>query len=239
MSRAGRFLDVCQLGLPLPHQPALGREDFIVSSCNAAAARLIDDWPHWQFGRAAVIIGPNGAGKSHLARAFARRAGATVAAAHVLVASASLAFGDAAPARVVEDVDRGVDEPALLHLFNATLEAGGFVLMTACTPPARWPLALPDLVSRLRVLQVAEIGAPDDAILPALIGKLFADRQLAVGAEAIAFMLPRIERSYAALHTLVEALDRAALSGARAVTVPLVRAVLAGDATPYDEAMKS
>ena len=239
MSRAGRFLDARQLGLPLPHQPALGREDFVVSACNARAARLIDDWPDWPFGRAAAIVGPTGSGKSHLARAFASRAGAPVHQARTLAALVSSAFDEAAPARVIDDVDRGVDEAALLHLFNATLEADGFVLLTACTPPARWSLALPDLVSRLRVLQVAEIGMPDDAILPALIAKLFADRQLAVGAEAVAYLLARIERSYDAIHAVVEALDRAALSEARAVTIPLIRTVLAEAATPDDEAMKS
>jgi len=51
--------------------------------------------------------------------------------------------------------------------------------------------------------------------------------------------VPRIERSYSALHALVEALDRAALSEARAVTVPLIRTVLTETATPYDQAMKS
>ena len=238
MSRAGRFLDVGQLGLPLRHQPALGREDFIVSACNAQAARLIDDWPNWRFGHAAAIIGPRGSGKSHLARAFAARSGASVWQARALATSAP-AFDQNAPARVIEDRDGGVDEPVLLHFFNAVLEAGGFVLLTAIEPPARWPLALPDLASRLRVLPFAEIGVPDDTILPALIGKLFADRQLNVGAEAITYLLPRIERSYAAIHAVVEALDQAALSEARAVTIPLIRAVLAEAASSCDEAMKS
>lgn len=238
MSRVGRFLDARQFGLPLPRRPALGREDFIVSACNAAAVRLVDDWPNWRFGRAAAIVGPIGCGKSHLARAFALRAGTTVTEARALAHVAARALGEAAPARVIEDVEQGVDEAALLHLFNATLEAGGVVLLTARTPPARWGLALPDLVSRLRLLHLAAIGAPDDALLPALIGKLFADRQLSVGAEAIGYLLPRIERTYEAVHAIVEALDRAALSEARAVTVALIRTVLAGGAAPYDEAMK-
>lgn len=227
MSRAARFLDADQLGLPLGHRPALGREDFIVSACNAAAARLVDDWPDWRFGRAAAIIGPAHSGKSHLARVFAARSGGAMVAASALGEATRGAFDQAAPARVIEDLGAAIDEPALLHLINATLEAGGFLLLTARRPPSLWPLALPDLASRLRLIQVAEIAEPDDALLPALLGKLFADRQLAVGEGAIAYLLPRIERSYAALHAVVEALDRAALREARAVSVPLIRAVLA------------
>lgn len=239
MSCAARFLDARQLGLPFPHQPALGREDFIVSTCNTVAGHLIDSWPAWPLGHAAVIIGPSGSGKSHLARVFAARTGVSVLDARSLATSAARAFNDRTRALVVEDVDRGTDEAALLHLFNAMLEADGFVLLTGSVAATRWPLTLPDLVSRVRVLQVAEINQPDDAILPALLGKLFADRQLSVGADALAYLVPRVERSFGAIHTLIEALDRASLSQERAVTVPLIRAILGDFGLSHDEAMKS
>lgn len=156
-----------------------------------------------------------------------------------LATSAARAFNDRTRALVVEDVDRGTDEAALLHLFNAMLEADGFVLLTGSVAATRWPLTLPDLVSRVRVLQVAEINQPDDAILPALLGKLFADRQLSVGADALAYLVPRVERSFGAIHTLIEALDRTSLSQGRAVTVPLIRAILGDFGLSHDEAMKS
>ncbi len=239
MNRTARFLDARQLSLPLAHQPALGREDFIVSTCNTNAARLVDSWPGWKFGRAAAIIGPAGSGKSHLARAFVARAEAELLDARVLAAATGQIFGGRVKARVIEDVDRGVDEAALLHLFNATIEADGFILLTASIVAARWPFVLPDLVSRVRVIQMAEISEPDDTILPALFGKLFADRQLAVGAEALAYLVPRVERSFGAIHRIVDALDRAALSGGRAITVPLIRAVLEDFGLAHDKAMKS
>jgi chromosomal replication initiation ATPase DnaA len=228
-----------QQELPFGHRAALGRADFIASSCNAAALRLIDDWPHWRFGRAAAMIGPAASGKSHLAHVLAVRSGASIHCAGALEGAIGEPFGTAPPVRIVEDVDRGTDERALLHLFNATLEAGGSVLLTGREPPGRWPLRLPDLASRLRAVHIAAIAPPDDELLPALIAKLFADRQIAIGADAIGYLVPRIERCYLALGRMIETLDRAALSEGRRVSVPLIRSVLAAQARPYDETVKS
>ncbi|MGD9539158.1 MAG: DNA replication protein [Alphaproteobacteria bacterium] len=239
MNRGARRTGGDQQGLPFGHRAALGRADFIVSPCNAPAVRLVDDWPDWRFGRAAALIGPAASGKSHLAQVLAARAGVAAIRAAALDAAADEPFEGAAPVRIVEDVDEGIDERALLHLFNATLEAGGFVLLTARQPPGRWDLRLPDLASRLRAIQVAAIAPPDDELLPALIGKLFADRQIAIGAEAIAYLVPRVERCYAALGSVIDRLDRAALSEGRRVSVPLIRSVIAAGEHPYDETMNS
>ena len=36
-----------QLSLEFPHRPYMGREDFIVSSCNAEAFAAVDRWPRF------------------------------------------------------------------------------------------------------------------------------------------------------------------------------------------------
>ena len=54
------------------------------------------------------------------------------------------------------------------------------MLLTARSAPATWRIEVPDLASRLRALPVVALAAPDDALLRAVIVKLFADRQLAV-----------------------------------------------------------
>jgi chromosomal replication initiation ATPase DnaA len=128
------------------------------------------------------------------------------------------------------------DERALLHTYNGVAERGGHLLLTALAPPALWSLTLPDLVSRLRVAPAVAIGLPDDALLAALMVKLFTDRQIALAPEVPAYVVPRIERSFEAVAQLVDRLDRAALAERRPVTVPLVRRVLAtgegGTGTP-------
>ena len=209
-------------------RPALGREDFLVAPCNEAAVAWLDRWPDWS-GPALVIHGPSGSGKSHLAEVWRRRSGAEVVDAASL-AHAAPGGGQAAAALVLDGLGGlggPIDERALLHTYNSVAERGGHLLLTALAPPARWPLALPDLVSRLRVAPSVALGLPDDALLAALMLKLFADRQIAVAPEVPAYVVPRIERTFEAAASLVERLDRAALAEGRPVTVPLVRAVLA------------
>ena len=205
-------------------RPALGREDFLVAPCNEAAVAWLDRWPDWP-GPALVIHGPPGSGKSHLAEVWRRRSGAEIVPAARL--SAVGPDDGSALALVIDGLDGPVDERALLHTYNAIAERGGHLLLTALTPPARWPLSLPDLASRLRLAPAAALGLPDDTLLAALMLKLFADRQIAVAPEVPAYVVPRIERTFEAVARLVDRLDRAALAESRAVTVPLVRGVLA------------
>ena len=222
-------------------RPALGREDFLVAPCNEAAVAWLDRWPDWP-GPALVIHGPPGSGKTHLAEVWRRRSGAEVveAASLAKIADASATTqaapggGQAAAALVMDGLDERIDERALLHTYNSVAERGGHLLLTALAPPARWPLTLPDLVSRLRVAPAVAIGPPDDALLAALMLKLFADRQIAVAPEVPAYVVPRIERTFEAVASLVDRLDRAALVEGRPVTVPLVRAVLALDESRSD-----
>ena len=206
-------------------RPALGREDFLVAPCNEAAVAWLDRWPDWP-GPALVIHGPPRSGKSHLAEVWRRRSGAEAVEASAL-AQAATGAGDAPAALVVDGLAAPLDERALLHTYNGVAERGGHLLLTALAPPALWPLTLPDLVSRLRLAPEAAIGLPDDALLAALMVKLFADRQIAVAPEVPAYVVPRIERSFEAVARLVERLDRAALAEGRPVTVPLARRTLA------------
>ena len=133
----------------------------------------------------------------------------------------------AGPARaaIVDEAERAAEEP-LFHLYNLLAERGLHLLLLARAAPARWGIALPDLRSRLRAAPVAYLAPPNDALLAALLVKLFADRQLRVGEEVVACLISRLERSFAAAQCVVAALDQAALAGQRPITVPLAREVL-------------
>ncbi|KIT18158.1 hypothetical protein [Jannaschia aquimarina] len=215
-----------QLSIPLPVRVATGREDFMVSTSNAAAATAVDGWRDWPQARLA-LIGPEGSGKSHLVRIWAAEAGAAVLPAAKLRAedAPSLAGGPLC----VEDADRGVDEEALFHLWNATAQAGLPLLLTGRRPPSEWNVALPDLASRLASLVPVTIEAPDDALLSMILVKLFADRQLSVRPALIGWLLRRIERSHAAAIATVERLDREALAQGVALDLALARSVLGPD----------
>ena len=115
------------------------------------------------------------------------------------------------PAVAVDDAERAA-EPALLHLFNCCRESGAGLLIVAREAPAIWGIALPDLASRLRAADTVGIGVPDDSLLAAVLVKHFADRQLRVAPELVGYLVPRMERSFAAAAALAERLDRLALT---------------------------
>jgi chromosomal replication initiation ATPase DnaA len=78
----------------------------------------------------------------------------------------------------------------------------------------------------LRAVPFVSLGAPDDALLRALLLKLFADRQLAVDENLVTYLATRIERSFVAARAAVEALDREALRLKRPVTRALASETL-------------
>ncbi len=205
-----------QLALSLKHAEKLSREDFLSGPSNEAALAMLERWPDWP-ACSLAIAGPEGSGKSHLASIWADASGARVVSArslHTAMLPDALATG----ALVVEDcVSGAIDERALFHLLNLVREEGSYLLLTARTAPAAWPVSLPDLASRLRALPVIPVSMPDDALLRAVMVKLFADRQLAVDESLVAYLLARLDRSFGALQDAVQTLDREALQRKRPV----------------------
>jgi chromosomal replication initiation ATPase DnaA len=215
-----------QLALALPQAENFSREDFLSGPSNAQALALIENFPDWP-ARAAVLLGPEGSGKSHLAAIWATEAGARFLAARSLEAAdlpAALATG----ALVVEDIAaESFEEKGLFHLLNLAREQGAYLLLTARAPPAAI-VRLRDLASRLNALPAVTMAAPDDALLRAVLVKLFADRQLAVDESLVGYLATRIERSFAAARAVVARLDTEALQRqrplTRALAVELLRA---------------
>jgi chromosomal replication initiation ATPase DnaA len=205
-----------QLALALDHAESYARDDFLAGPGNEAALCLIESWPDWP-ANAVALIGPEGSGKTHLATIWAGAAGARVISGRALGA-AELPHALATGALVVEDAATARDERALFHLLNLAREEDASLLITARAAPATWPVAIPDLASRLRAAPVATLHAPDDAMLRAVIVKLAADRQLALDESVVRYIAARIERSFAAARTAVITLDNEALRQRRPAT---------------------
>ena len=213
-----------QLALALDHDESFEREDFLEGPSNETALRLVESWPDWP-GRAVALVGPQGAGKSHLAAIWAAQAGARFLSARALD-TARLPDALATGALVVEDLSDGlIDERALFHLLNLAREEDAFLLLTTRQAPANWTVAINDLGSRLRALPVVTLMPPDDVLLRAVLVKIFADRQLAVDESLVAYLATHIDRSFAAAHAAVAALDAEALRAQRPVTRALAAAL--------------
>ena len=221
-----------QLQIPLPVLTALGREDFFVSESNAMAVALIEGWENWP-SRKMVLNGPAGSGKTHMAHVWANLSGAQIIAAQDLTSDAvqadipALAAGNIC----VENVDQiagnlAAEEP-LFHLHNLVLEQGHSLMMTGAAAPNLWPLALPDLKSRVMAAQSAALSGPDDMLLSALLVKLFSDRQIVPASDVIPYLLRQMPRSYGYARIIVDRLDRASLTRTAGVSRPLAIQILA------------
>lgn len=214
-----------QLPLDFPVETRFGSDDFLSAPANEAALALVRAWPDWP-DRIVSLVGPAGSGKSHLAAIWVARAGARVINPLSLPSPAALA---ATPpgAMLIDDADRVIDETALFHLMNFVIEHRLSLLMTRQRAPLPGEVALPDLLSRLRRAPAIEIGAPDDALVRAVLEKLCRDRQLSVDEPTLAYAALRLERSLDAARAFVTALDRTALAQGRAVTRALAAEVMA------------
>ncbi|MTH63564.1 chromosomal replication initiator DnaA [Paracoccus shanxieyensis] len=218
-----------QLALDLTIPPALSRDDFLTTSANRDALAMLDAPARWPGGRLLLIGGP-GAGKSHLTRFWAEENGAQV----IRASSISPAGVDAllvpGGALAVENAHQiaGLSEAedALFHLWNLAGARQVLLLMTARAAPRDWGIRLPDLLSRIESAAQAVLGPPDDALLPAVLVKLFADRQIQVAPDVIGWLAARMERDLGMARHLVAAMDRQSLADRRPVTRRLAAELL-------------
>ncbi len=219
-----------QLALALDHLESYGREDFLSGPCNEASLKLIDSWPDWP-ANALALVGPEGSGKTHLAMIWAAAAGARIVSARG-IREADVPGAIVTGALVVEDASTGSDERSLFHLINLAREEKVSLLFTARTAPVTWPVAIPDLASRLRALPVITMQPPDDAMLRAVIVKLAADRQLMLDDSVVGYLSNHIERSFAAARAAVIALDNEALRQRRPPTRALAAEMFRSGVVP-------
>lgn len=215
-----------QLVFDLPHRPALGLEDFLAGPTNMAALAIVDQWPNWPHW-AVIVEGPAHSGKSHLGQVWRLRSGADAVRARDLYQAAVDGL-KAKQALLVENLEDGVaDERVLFHLLNLAREQKMTILMTTRVAPGELKVMLPDLRSRLRATPRVEIGPPDDAILGAVLVKLFADRQLAIDPQVVSYLVVRLDRSFAAAQRVVDEIDKRSLATHRRVTRQLAGEAMA------------
>ena len=190
-----------QIALPLDWPQGNRERRFIVSPANREAVDHLKRWSMWPV-KATIIAGPRRSGRSLLAQGFVERVGG----------------------RLFDDAERH-DEEALFHAWNAAQDSGRPLVMVAADS-APWEVTLPDLRTRLAVTPRTVIGQPDDALFEKLIELYFADRGLALPAEALRYIAARVHRDYLTAERVVEAVDRFAIAGRQRLTIPTVRRAL-------------
>ncbi|MFM5924978.1 MAG: ATPase [Novosphingobium sp.] len=190
---------MAQIVLPLP----VGSGDpsrIVIGNANRTVIEALAAAQTWPF-RTAILGGPPRSGKSLFARWFAETGG-----------------GDA-----IDDADR-IDETDLFHRWNRAQESGTPLLLAV--GEGEWQIALPDLRSRLGAALHVEIGTPDEDMLAELVTLHAEQRGLALGPEAVAYLVPRMERSHIGAERLVGVIDRISLERKAAPTQGIWRDAL-------------
>ena len=174
-----------QIALPLIPAGAGEPSSIVIGSGNRAVVEALAAPASWPF-RTAILHGPPRAGKSLFARWFAAQQ-----------------VGEA-----IDDAET-LDETAIFHRWNRAQESGIPLLLVV--GDGGWDIALPDLRSRMGAALQLEIGPPDDALATDLMLSHAAQRGLVLGEGAPAYLVPRMERSYAAIEKIVGEIDRLSL----------------------------
>ena len=213
-----------QLVLPLSLPPSLEMGDFIVSSSNEEALSWLGKWPQWPQ-NTLLIQGPAGCGKSHIASIWKRQA-------HLLTSKEITLQNLPALLEkshfVLDDADQVAEEEALFHLLNAVRNGDGSLLLLSSLSPQEWPIALPDLRSRLNALLRVTIKSPDDVLMKGLIRKYFQDQQTILSEEVLTYLFHHLPRAYDALWTSLNKINEMAMGKKRAITIPLVKEAISG-----------
>jgi DnaA regulatory inactivator Hda len=208
----------------------MGRDDFLIGPENKEAAGWVDRWPEWP-APALILCGPAASGKTHLLAVWQELSDAGFIESQELLHDDAEALALKHKHLVIDAIDTWIGdlqaETTLFHLYNIFKENGRSLLLSMRAAPAQIDFALPDLASRLRAAPLAAIHPPGDALLAAVLVKQFHDRQLMIGEDVLHYILPRMERSFAAAADIVARADAAALAEQRRISVPLMRQILA------------
>ncbi|BCX88677.1 DnaA-homolog protein [Methylomarinovum tepidoasis] len=117
-------------------------------------------------------------------------------------------------------------ETALFHCFNRLHEQDRQLLVTAACPPARLPIRLPDLQTRLAwglTLQLKPLSDADKLTALQLRARQLG---LELTPQVGRFLLTRFPRDLPSLWRLLERLDHATLAAKRKLTIPFLKQFL-------------
>ena len=191
-----------QIALPLDELRPGNSSSLIITESNSQIAAALCDSGNWP-GRCAILCGPARSGKSLLARYFTAQA----------------------DGEIIDNADR-LSEEHLFNAWNRAQDSGLPLLLISRFLPSDWEIKLADLRSRLGSALLLQISPPDDELLGQLIQKHMADRGTSISVDVLAYIVRRIERSFAAIEKFARDANAMALAENSAVTMGLVKKLL-------------
>lgn len=132
----------------------------------------------------------------------------------------------------LDDVDSIAGHPdweeALFHCFNRLQSNGSMLIVSSQEAPAKLPIQLADLKSRLEWGLLYHIKTLDDSQRIQALQLRAHLRGFELPEKTANFLLTRMPRDMTTLFNLLDTLDTASLSAQRKLSIPFVRQVLAG-----------
>ena len=173
-----------QLSLNLKKKGIYEEDDFLVSSSNKEAYKLVNSWPEWR-SRKIIIFGDSGTGKTHLSKIWQKNTSAIILNLNQLKKIKFESFFKKKNIFIIENISDFFDkinkkeknnlEKQLLHFYNLIEEKKGYLLLTSLIAPKLWKISLPDLKSRILSSIAVKIKKPNDQLLSSVLIKLFVD----------------------------------------------------------------
>lgn len=187
---------------------------------------------------AVLIFGATASGRTHLLQAVARdRHCPYLPLMDIREMGPDVLEGLDQPAVLcLDDLDTVSDDldwsMALLRLLDARRSANKITVLSASAAPDRANIALPDLRTRLMLCAVFGLKPLDDNDRETLLRERARARGLEMPVEVSAWLMKQLPRDAGSLLSALDALDHAALSAKRRLTVPFVQSVLADKPAP-------
>ena len=219
-----------QIALAISEGPAPSLDNFIAGP-NQQVLAALQDFLAGKSASTLYLWGPPASGKTHLLSACAAAFAAQDLAVGWLQATdvdtGSQRFDPQWRLLVLDDAQAFSPEQqqqVFAWLIHAQ-SAGCSVLAAGTVPPADLPLR-DDVRSRLAWGQVAALQALSEADCKMVLQHSAKARGIVLNDEVVDFVMHRFSRDLGSLMQLLDMLDRFALENKRAVTVPLVTAML-------------
>jgi chromosomal replication initiation ATPase DnaA len=205
-----------QLALAFQYQTEYSWDNFFTTESNQKAVQWVKRWPEWR-SHCLIVYGRSGSGKTHLAHLWQHQSKAIFLTSENIRAVLKSPLSD--HLFIIDDADTQTDEEGFFHLYNAVKEHQGSLFLLGSAPPSQWGIKLLDLQSRLNAVSNVELKDPDDALLSAVLLKLFSDYQIRVEEKVIDYILKHIDRSFHTIQKLAKDIENLQ----RKVTIPLVK----------------